>query len=194
VAPKCDRNWIHGSIPICLLQNKRLASIERGILEFARLFERRLVVRQLRLLFAVFALSTAVFAAESPFSGTWKLNLAKSKLPPPAPQSDIAKVDANDNGLKFSEDITDDKGQLIKISYEAKFDGKDYPVTGDPTSDSILYRRVNANTLTGTTKKGGKIAGKFKLVVSKDGKVTTVNFTDYSQGRPMTGVGVYDKQ
>jgi hypothetical protein len=78
----------------------------------------RSIIRELRLLFVILALSLALFA-ESPFSGTWKLNVAKSKLPPPAPQSDIAKVDADDNGLKFSEDITDDKGQPIKISFEA---------------------------------------------------------------------------
>ncbi len=153
----------------------------------------RSIIRQLRLLFVILALSLAVFA-ESPFSGTWKLNVAKSKLPPPAPQSDIAKVDADDNGLKFSEDITDDKGQPTKISFEAKFDGKDYPVTGDPSSDSISYRRVSANTLRSTSKKGGKITSKATIVVSKDGKVTTVNFTDYSQAKPFKGVGIYDKQ
>src|SRR6266851_3849906 len=85
---------------------------------------KRAMIRHLKLLFVIWALSLAVFAAESPFSGTWKLNLAKSKLPPPAPQSDIAKVDADDNGLKLLEDITDDKGQPLKISVETKFDGK----------------------------------------------------------------------
>jgi len=152
------------------------------------------MIRELRLLFVIGALSLAVFAAESPFSGTWKLNLAKSKLPPTAPQSDIAKVDADDNGLKLSEDITDDKGQPLNISFEAKFDEKEYPVTGDPTSDSISYRRVSAHTLRSTSKKGGKITSKATIVASKDGKVTTVNFTDYSQTKPFKGLGVYDKQ
>ncbi len=155
---------------------------------------KRAMIRHLKLLFVIWALSLAVFAAESPFSGTWKLNLAKSKLPPPAPQSDIAKVDADDNGLKLLEDITDDKGQPLKISVETKFDGKDYPVTGDPSSDSISYRRVSANTLKSTSKKGGKITSKATIVVSQDGKVTTVNFTDYSQAKPFKGLGVYDKQ
>ena len=150
-------------------------------------------MRQLKLLFVVLTLSIAVFAAESPFSGTWKFNPAKSKLPMPAPQSYIATVDADDNGLKISEDITDDKGQAIKISYEAKFDGKDYPVTGDPMTDSISFQRANANTLTGEMKKGGKVIAKFRVVVSKDGKVTTVNSTDYSQTKPTESVWVYDK-
>ena len=151
-------------------------------------------MRQLKLLFVVLTLSIAVFAAESLFSGTWKLNPAKSKLPTPAPQSNIATVDDDDNGLKVSEDITYDKGQAIKISYEVKFDGKDYPVTGDPMSDSISFQRENANTLTGEMKKGGKVITKFRIVVSKDGKITTVNSTDYSRTKPTESVWVYDKQ
>jgi len=64
----------------------------------------------------------SLFAAGSPFTGTWKLNPAKST--PPAPKSDTAVVDADHDGLKFNEDIVDDKGQPMKITYEAKFDGK----------------------------------------------------------------------
>jgi hypothetical protein len=152
-------------------------------------------LRRITLLFAVLVLSTGAFAAGSPFSGTWKLNIAKSKLPPPAPQSDVATIDADDNGMKFSEDVVDEKGQSTKSSLEAKFDGKDYPLTGDPNADSVSYHRPNANTLEGTAKKSGKITQKFTVKVSKDGKVTTVHFTVYPEtGKPAKGVAVYDKQ
>jgi hypothetical protein len=149
-------------------------------------------MRQLKVLAMVLAMSLTVLAADSPFSGTWKLNVAKST--PPAPQSDIAVVDADANGLKFNEDIIDDKGAPLKISYEAKFDGKDYPVTGTPESDSISYQRVNANTLKGDLKKSGKMTAQLIVVVSKDGKITTVTFTDYSQAKPVKSTSVYDKQ
>jgi hypothetical protein len=151
-------------------------------------------MRQLKGLTLVLMMSLSLFAADSPFSGTWKLNLAKSKLTPPVPKSDIAVVDADENGLKLNEDIIDDKDQPLKISWEAKFDGNDYPVTGDPSSDSISYQRVNANTLKGKTKKGGKVATDATIVVSKDGKITTVNYTDYSQVKPAKGTAVYEKQ
>src|ERR1700736_3696922 len=111
-------------------------------------------MRQLKVLTVVLVMSLSLFAAESPFSGTWKLNPAKST--PPVPKSDTAVVDADENGLKFNEDIIDDKGEPLKISYEAKFDGKDYPVTGLPDADSISYLRVNTHTLKATVKKGGK--------------------------------------
>ena len=151
-------------------------------------------MRQLKVLAVVLVTSLSLFAADSPFSGTWKLNLAKSKMTPPVPKSDIAVIDADENGLKFNEDLIDDKGEPLKISYEAKFDGNDYPVTGDPSSDSVSYQRVNANTLKGTLKKGGKITTDATVVVSKDGKITTVNYTDYSQAKPAKGTAVYDKQ
>ena len=141
-------------------------------------------MRLLKMLAVVLAMSLSLFAAESPFSGTWKLNLAKSKMTPPVPKSDVAVVDADENGLKLNEDIITDKGESLKISYEAKFDGKDYPVTGDPSSDSVSYQRVNANTLKGQTKKAGKVVNDATIVVSKDGKITTVNYTDYSQASP----------
>ena len=151
-------------------------------------------MRLLKMLAVVLAMSLSLFAAESPFSGTWKLDLAKSKMTPPVPKSDIAVVDADENGLKLNEDVITDKGESLKISYEAKFDGKDYPVAGDPFSDSVSYQRVNANPLTSQTKKGGKIATDATIVVSKDGKITTVNYTDYSQAKPAKGTAVYDKQ
>ena len=151
-------------------------------------------MRTLKVLAIVLVTSLALLAAESPFSGTWKLNAAKSKLPPPGIKSETAVVDADKNGLKFKNDVIVANGQQVKASYEAKFDGKDYPVTGDPSTDSISYQRVNANTLKGTAKKDGKVVETFTVTVSKDGKVTTVEFVDNSQGKPVKGVAVYDKQ
>jgi hypothetical protein len=152
-------------------------------------------MKPLRLLFTLFVFSTCVFAADSPFSGTWKLNPAKSTLPPPPPQSDVAVVKVDGDSINFSEEITDEKGQSTKVAADAKFDGKEYPLTGDPEADSISYHKVNANTLVGTAKKSGKLSEKMTIVVSKDGKVTSVHFTTYPAGKkPMKGVAVYDKQ
>ena len=36
-------------------------------------------MRSIKMLAVVLAMSLSLFAADSPFSGTWKLNLAKSK-------------------------------------------------------------------------------------------------------------------
>jgi hypothetical protein len=42
-------------------------------------------MRELRVLITVLSMSLSLFAAESPFTGTWKLNPAKSM--PPAPKA-----------------------------------------------------------------------------------------------------------
>jgi hypothetical protein len=111
----------------------------------------------------------------------------------PAPQSDMAVVKVDGDSINFSEQIAD--GKTTTVSTDAKFDGKDYPLTGDPDADSISYRKVNADTLVGTAKKAGKISEKIRIIVSKDGKVTTVHFTTYPPGKPPEkGVAVYDKQ
>ena len=96
--------------------------------------------------------------------------------------------------FKFSEEGVDEKGQPFKSSYEAKFDGKDYPTTGNPDSDSVSLQRVSEREIKFTTKKAGKVVSKLDVIVSKDGQITTVNYTDYSQGKTDKGSAVYDKQ
>jgi len=75
-------------------------------------------------------LATIAMAAD-PFVGTWKLNVAKSKFNPPgsALKSDVVKIVAQDNGLKFTFNRMDAEGKAIHIESAPKFDGKDYPVT-----------------------------------------------------------------
>ena len=44
-------------------------------------------------------------------------------------------------------------------------------------------------------KKAGKVVGDYTIVVSKDGKTTTVNYTETGpEGKPINGSAVYDKQ
>ena len=76
-----------------------------------------------------------------------------------------------------------------------KFDGKDYPVTGDPTSDARSYKTVNDRTLELTVKKGGKTVASGQITVAADGKSRTVALsgTD-ATGKKVSTTAVYDKQ
>ena len=151
-------------------------------------------MRSVRLLLIMLSLSGSLLAAESPFSGTWKFSPTKGHPTPPFPKSHIVHVAANADSFKFSDEGVDDKDQPIKSSYEAKFDGKEYPITGDPSSDSVSLQRVNEHEIKITTKKAGKVMITLDVVVSKDGKTTTVHYVDHSQGKPVKGWSVYDKQ
>lgn len=137
-----------------------------------------------RILVVFTALALALFvpsvllAQSDAFIGTWKLNTAKSKFNPgPAPQSETRTTEAQGNGIKVSLEGTAGDGSRIAYSYTANFDGKDNPIsgTGAPNgADTIAVKRVNANTIETTNKKAGKVVGTVRLVVSKDGKVTTI--------------------
>jgi hypothetical protein len=151
-------------------------------------------MRLLRVLVVVLTVSVSLLAADSPFSGTWKFNPAKGHPLPPLPKNIVAHVEADEQNLNFNEEFVDDKDQTSKLRYDAKFDGKDYSVTGDPDTDSVSLRRVNERKIEFATKKAGKVTSKFDATVSKDGKTTTVSGTDTSQGKPQKFDMVYDKQ
>ena len=57
------------------------------------------------------------------------------------------------------------------------FDGKDYPVTGDPESDARSYRKIDDRTMEFWVKKGGKVMASGKIIVAPDGKSRTVTTT-----------------
>jgi hypothetical protein len=140
------------------------------------------------------SLSVGLLAAESPFSGTWKLNTSKGHLIAPAMKSSTAQIDADQENFKLKQDFVDDKDQSSTATFEAKFDGKDYPVNGDPNIDSVSARRVNDRQLFVTFKKAGKVVATNSVSVSKDGKTTTCKYTDHSEAKPKEGTYVYEKQ
>src|SRR5215470_17760684 len=76
------------------------------------------------------------FTQTDPFIGTWKLNLAKSKYSPgPSPKSQTVTHEAVGQGVKFTAKGTDAEGKPIDFQFTANYDGKDYPVTGNPIFD-----------------------------------------------------------
>jgi hypothetical protein len=95
--------------------------------------------------------------AQSPQMGTWKLNEAKSKIPADAPKNTTVMYEAAGDSVKVTVDGVDGQGKPAHNEWTGKFDGKDYPVTGDSASDVRSYKQVNDHTLELTAKKGGKV-------------------------------------
>lgn len=54
--------------------------------------------------------------------------------------------------------------------FDAKFDGKDYPVRDDRAHSTVSVRLLNPNTIEQTGKRDGKIVGILHLTVSPDGR------------------------
>jgi hypothetical protein len=138
--------------------------------------------------------SIFLFGAESPFSGTWKFNPAKGHPIPPLPRSAIAHVEVDGDDFNFSQEYIDENGRTMNIAYRAKFDGKKYPVMGDPNADAVSIRRLNDRKMHVTFTKSGKLIVALDATVSKDAEITTVTYTDYSGGKPHNGSAVYERQ
>ena len=144
---------------------------------------------------AVLFVGVTVCLAASPHMGTWKLNEAKSKISKGAPKNDTVIYEAAGDSVKVTVDGVDGDGNAVHSEWTGKFDGKYYPVSGDPTSDMRSYRKINNHTLALTGKKGGKVTLNGRITVSANGRTRTVTTTGTnSKGKRISTRGVYDKQ
>jgi hypothetical protein len=127
--------------------------------------------------------------------GTWKLNEAKSKFPPGAPKNHTVVYVAAGDKVKVIVDGVDGEGKPTHNEWTGLFDGKDYPLTGDPTADTRSYKKIDDRTTELTNKKAGKVFITGKIVISADGKsrTVTVSGTD-PKGNKVESIAVYDKQ
>jgi hypothetical protein len=151
--------------------------------------------RMLLLTAALCFAGPALSFAQSPHMGTWKLDEAKSKIPAGVVKNSTVTYANDGDNVKVTTDGTDGDGKPMHTEWTGKFDGKEYPLTGDPTADSRSYKMIDEHTLDLTSKKSGKATNSGHVVVSKDGKTRTLqlNATD-SSGKKVSGVSMYNKQ
>ena len=107
------------------------------------------------LVVAVFALMPAMVAAQSPFDGTWKTDVASIDFP------------AKPSVYVFKDGMYECKTCATKIL--VKTDGKDQKVEGDPYVDTLAVKIIDKNNLEMIGKKGGKVVSRSKIAVSIDG-------------------------
>lgn len=155
----------------------------------------RMKMRTIGLTLVFCFLGAAACLAADPQMATWKLNETKSKITPGTTKNTHVVYSGMLGQMKVKSDGIDGSGKPIHVEWSGKFDGKDYPVTGDPNSDSRSYTKVNERTLTTAAKKNGKVTVTGEIVVSADGKSRTVTLTGTTpKGKKFTNVVVYDKQ
>ena len=160
-----------------------------------------------------FLAAAACFAAD-PQMGTWRLNEAKSKFAPGRPKNTmVVYKEAAGGKVKITTDGFDANGKPKHSEWTGKFDGREYPVTGDPDADMRSYRKLDDRTLDFTAKKSGKVTVNGRVVVAADGKSRTVtttgttragapagrawqrgDFQAEQKSKKFTNVAIYDKQ
>ena len=147
------------------------------------------------LVFALCFLAVLCFAANEAMMGTWKLNESKSKLSSAAPKNSTVTYEAAGDSVKVTIDGTAPDGTPTHSEWTGKFDGQDYPSTGNPNEDMRSAKQVNDRTWDVTSKKDGKVVLTAHVVLAPDGKTRTVTtHTTDAKGKKVTSVAVYDKQ
>jgi hypothetical protein len=140
------------------------------------------------------ASGTALAQSADPLIGTWRLNVEKSK--PKSFKSGTTVIERAGEGVKFTVDLAGADGTAYHWTFTAKYDGKDYPATGNsPFGDVAALARVDPHTTRITVKQGGKESAIQTIIVSADGKTRTVSTkgTD-AKGRPIDSTSLYEKQ
>jgi hypothetical protein len=141
------------------------------------------------------AASGLLVAQSDPFFGTWKFNAAKSKFEPGPPYKSETRTSQRAGDVKVERVNADGKTQAYE--YRVKYNGKDYPITGQGPNgaDTIAIKRIDANTLQATLKNASTVLFTAKDVVSKDGSVMTFTSKGIdANGQRFNNVVVYDKQ
>ena len=97
--------------------------------------------------------------------------------------------------IKVTTDGTEANGKAVQTEWTGKFDGKDYPLKGDPSADARAYKRVNVHTLELVSKKDGKVVSTARIAMAPDGKTRTVTVTAHTpDGKTVTYSSEYDKE
>ena len=141
------------------------------------------------------AAATVCLAADDAQMGTWKLNEAKSKISAGAVKNTTVVYEASGDSVKVTVDGVGSDGKPSHNEWTGKFDGKDSPVTGDSTTDTRAYTKVDDHTLTMINKKDGKATLTGRITVSADGKTRTVTTSGTNaKGEKVKTTAVYEKQ
>jgi hypothetical protein len=154
-----------------------------------------MTVRKMALVLAACVVAAALAQGADPNMGTWKLNESKSKFSAGAAKNHTVVYAPAGDSVKVTVDGADASGSKTHSEWTGKFDGKEYPVTGEANGDMRTYTRVNARTLSLTQTKAGKVTMSGRIVVAADGKSRTVTTGGITpDGKKFTTTAVYDKQ
>lgn len=127
------------------------------------------------------------------FAGTWKLNVARSDLPP-VTKSQVLVIETDGNAVTMREELANDRGETLIISVEGRFDGRDYPVTGTPFADTVAYRLLDPRTIEGVAKRDGRVCVRETAVLGEDGDTVHVTYRSVDgSGNAASSHGVFER-
>jgi hypothetical protein len=139
------------------------------------------MMRAICLTVFVAAFAVALAAADDPFNGTWRLNVAKSQMQEAtASKSEMIEYHIVGDEEQFLSHAVTSKGEAESIRYNAKYDGKPYPfsitIDGNETNPGAMtaVRKIDRWTRERYNVRTGAPVLASRRVVSKDGKTMTI--------------------
>lgn len=143
----------------------------------------------------LFFVGSVFCLAEDGNVGSWKLNEAKSKFSAGAPKTTTSVYETSGDNTKVTLDGIGFDGNPTHNEWIGKYDGKDYPVTGDSNQTSRAYKMVNPHKMKFVVKHDDKVILSGTINVSPDGKTRTVKANGMSTtGKKVNYTAIYDKQ
>lgn len=127
----------------------------------------------------VFARVTSGPPGSHPVSGSWQ----PKKITNANAASNTVTFRSTAEGLSMA--------SPTGTSYDAKFDGKDYPVSGDAGGSMVSLKKVNDSTVVETWKRMGRVSETNTMTISADGKTMKIDY-DYRDSH-LKGTFVLDR-
>lgn len=129
-----------------------------------------------------------------PFTGTWTFRADLSKLSTLAPRNWIQVIHATADEVQVREEILSAEGHRMIVTAEARFDGKQYPVSGSPAADAIAYTRIDSHAISGTASKNNNLSIKETLTAAPEGNSITLTYSILHGGREVAnGIAVFER-
>ena len=157
-------------------------------------------MRKTMLLLAVFGFAVSLWAQE-PSMGTWKLNIAKSKIPPNTAQNlketitIFREIDANTVEGVSTDTLKDGKTNVTKWTVPKNGGIQTYQQGGPAKNTSILSVVIDPGTMYNVYLQDGKQVFLMHVVFGKDFKTFAISAKGAdAQGKPFEYLGLYEKQ
>ena len=96
----------------------------------------------------------------------------------------------SENATTYTVKVTKEAISFYDIrgtGYDAKFDGKDYPMTADIGHTMVSVKRLDERTIEETDKHDGKVDSVFRMTVAADGKTAQYVVEDRRHGTTSRG-------
>ena len=133
---------------------------------------------------------------DDPVLGTWELDLSRSTFQPGPPVLNQTRTfTQTSRGVRFVLEGRSASGAPMRTEFTAPYDGKDYPLTGSPSVNSVSLTRVTRLRTDATERKDGRVVFTVRREISEDGTTmtVTVNGTN-AQGQQVANVLVFRRR